>query len=54
MQMTNNLKMIQTPRQVCSLEGLQTLGELIKYCLTAMIHEKDVNFRVIQAILNVS
>ena len=30
------------------------LGELIKYLLTAIIHEKDVNFRVIHAILNVS
>ena len=37
-----------------SLKGLQTLGELIKYLLTAIIHEKDVNFKVIHAILNVS
>lgn len=36
------------------MKGLQTLGELIKYLLTAIIHEKDVNFKVIYAILNSS
>ena len=54
MQLTENMKAIGTPRQVVSLEGLRTLGELIKYLLTAIIHEKDVNFKVIHAILNVS
>ena len=46
--------MIGTARNVVSLEGLQTLGELIKYLLTAIMHEKDVNFKVIYAILNSS
>lgn len=54
MKLTEQLKMIGTPRCVVSLRGLQTLGELIKYLLTAIIHEKDVNFKVIHAILNVS
>lgn len=54
MKITESLKAIGTPRCVISLEGLQTLGELIKYLLTAIIHEKDVNFKVIHAILNVS
>ena len=54
LQLTESLKQIGTPRQVVSLAGLQTLGELIKYLLTAIIHEKDVNFKVIHAILNVS
>jgi hypothetical protein len=54
LQLTDNLKSIGTPREVVSLEGLQTLGELLKYLLTAIIHERDVNFKVIQGILNVS
>lgn len=54
MKITESLKSIGTPRCVVSLYGLQTLGELIKYLLTAIIHEKDVNFKVIHAILNVS
>lgn len=54
MQLVENLKIIGTPREVISLAGLQTLGELLKYLLTAIIHERDVNFKVIHAILNVS
>lgn len=54
LQLVENLKAIGTPRQVVSLSGLQTLGELLKYLLTAIIHERDVNFKVIHAILNVS
>ena len=54
MKITESLKVIGSPRCVVSLLGLQTLGELIKYLLTAIIHEKDVNFKVIHAILNVS
>ena len=54
MKITESLKMITIPRCVVSLKGLQTLGELIKYLLTAIIHEKDVNFKVIYAILNSS
>jgi len=54
MKITETLKMVSLPRCVVSLKGLQTLGELIKYLLTAIIHEKDVNFKVIYAILNSS
>ena len=54
MKITESLKSISQPKCVVSLKGLQTLGELIKYLLTAIIHEKDVNFKVIHAILNVS
>ena len=54
MQLTETFKMIGTPKEVISLRGLQVLGDLIKYLLTAIIHEKDVNFKVIHAILNVS
>jgi len=54
MRITDVLKGICTQRCVISLKGLQTLGELIKYLLTAIIHEKDVNFKVIYAILNSS
>lgn len=54
MKITESLKAIGTPKCVVSLEGLQTLGDFIKYLLTAIIHEKDVNFKVIYAILNVS
>lgn len=54
MRITETLRQVGTARCVVSLRGLQTLGELIKYMLTAIIHEKDVNYRVITAILNVS
>lgn len=54
MKITEILKMVGTPVCVVSLAGLRTLGELIKYLLTAIIHEKDVNFKVIYAILNCS
>ena len=54
MKITEVLKMVGIPVCVISLQGLQTLGELIKYLLTAIIHEKDVNFKVIYAILNSS
>lgn len=54
MKITEVLNGICTQRCVVSLRGLQTLGELIKYLLTAIIHEKDVNFKVIYAILNSS
>jgi len=52
MRITEELKLISTPKCVISLSGLKTLGELIKYLLTAIIHEKDVNFKVIHTILN--
>lgn len=54
LKITEVLKSICTQRCVVSMKGLQTLGELIKYLLTAIIHEKDVNFKVIYAILNSS
>ena len=54
MKITDLLKSVGTQRCVVSLKGLQTLGELIKYLLTAIIHEKDVNYKVILAILNAS
>mmetsp|Transcript_17501 Transcript_17501/g.26978 ORF Transcript_17501/g.26978 Transcript_17501/m.26978 type:complete len:115 (+) Transcript_17501:504-848(+) len=54
MQVMDELKLICTPKCVVSLRGLQTLGELLKYLLTALIHEKDVNFKIIYAILNSS
>lgn len=54
MQVTEILKSICQKRCVVSYDGLKNLGELIKYLLTAIIHEQDVNFRVIYAILNAS
>ena len=54
MKITEVLRSVGTQHCCVSLRGLQTLGELIKYLLTAIIHEKDVNYKVILAILNAS
>jgi hypothetical protein len=34
--------------------ALKTLGEILKYLLTAYVHEKDENYKVIYAILHSS
>ena len=33
------------------MESLKTLGEILKYSLTAFIHEKDENYRLVYTIL---
>jgi len=48
------LKGINSPKLIENAEALKTFGELIKYLLTAFVHEKDDNFRVIYAILHSS
>lgn len=35
-------------------DALKTLGELLKYLLTAFVHEKDDNYKVIHSILHSS
>ena len=40
MRITELLKSVGIQRCVVSLRGLQTLGELIKYLLTAIIHKR--------------
>lgn len=54
MELVDRFKSIGSPRQVINIEGLKILGDLLRYLLTAIIHEKDVNFKVLYAILNVS
>lgn len=54
MELVDRFKAIGSQKQVISMHGLKVLGELLKYMLTAIIHEKDINFKVIHAILNVS
>lgn len=41
------LRMISSPKHIENAEALKTLGELIKYLLTAFVHEKDENYRVV-------
>lgn len=48
------LKIINSPKNIENPEALKTLGEIIKYLLTAFVHEKDENFKVVQSILNAS
>ena len=48
------LKVINSPKVIENWEALKTLGEIIKYLLTAFVHEKDENYRIIHAILNAS
>ncbi len=47
-------KNINSPRQIDSLEALRTLGEILKYSLTAFIHDRDENYKLIYAILHSS
>ncbi len=48
------LKLINSPKFIENPDALKTLGELIKYLLTAFIHEKDDNYKVVYAILHCS
>jgi hypothetical protein len=48
------LKGINSPKLIENGNALKTLGELIKYLLTAFVHEKDENYKVIYAILHSS
>ena len=48
------LKGINSPKLIENGDALKTLGELIKYLLTAFVHEKDENYKVIYAILHAS
>ena len=48
------LKGINSPKLIENADALKTLGELIKYLLTAFVHEKDENYKVIYAILHSS
>jgi hypothetical protein len=48
------LKLISSPKIIDNSEALKTLGELLKYLLTAFVHEKDENYKIISAILHSS
>lgn len=37
-----------------NVEALKTLGEILKYMLTAYVHEKDDNYKVVYSILHCS
>lgn len=48
------LKTINSPKVVENANALKTLGEILKYLLTAYVHEKDENYKVIYSILHCS
>ena len=48
------LKLITSPKLIENPEALKTLGDLIKYLLTAFVHERDENYKVIYSILHCS
>lgn len=48
------LKTINSPKLIDNAEALKTLGEILKYMLTAYVHEKDENYKVVYAILHSS
>jgi hypothetical protein len=48
------LKTINSPKIIESADALKTLGEILKYLLTAYVHEKDENYKVVYAILHCS
>ncbi len=52
--MADFLKCINSPRHIENIESFRTLSEIIKYSLTAFIHEKDENYKIVYAVLHVS
>ena len=48
------LKGINSPKIIMNGDALKTLGEILKYLLTAFVHEKDDNYKVIHSILHSS
>ena len=42
---------ITSPRVIENFESLKILGEIIKYMLTAFVHDKDHDYKIIYAIL---
>lgn len=48
------LKGINSPKIIENHNALKTLGEILKYLLTAYVHEKDDNYKVIYSILHSS
>ena len=48
------LKGINSPKVIDNPQSLKTLGEILKYLLTAYVHEKDENYKVVYAILHCS
>lgn len=48
------LKTINSPKVIENAEAIKTLGEILKYLLTAYVHEKDENYKVVYAILHCS
>ena len=48
------LKSINSPKVIDNPQCLKTLGEILKYLLTAYVHEKDENYKVVYAILHCS
>jgi hypothetical protein len=48
------LKSINSPKCIESLDAIKTLGEILKYSLTAFIHEKDDSYKIVIAVLHSS
>eukprot|EP00347_Sterkiella_histriomuscorum_P007183 403349944 len=48
------LRGINSPKLIENHNALKTLGEILKYLLTAYVHEKDDNYKVIYSILHSS
>jgi hypothetical protein len=48
------LKEVNAPKHLENVDALKTLGEIIKYSLTAFIHERDENYKIVYAILHSS
>lgn len=38
---------INSPKYISNFEAIKTLGEILKYALTAFIHDKDENYKII-------
>jgi hypothetical protein len=48
------LKTVMAPKVIDNIEAIKTLGEILKYSLTAFIHDRDENYKLVYAILHCS
>lgn len=47
-------KNINSPKPIENAEALKTIGEILKYSLTAFIHDRDDNYKLVYGILHSS
>ena len=52
--MTEILKEVTTPRKVTNLDSLKTLSDVFRYVLALFVHEQNIDYEFISAVLESS